>query len=174
MIENITKQSNRIIIENYNDIYHLPNLLEYNNIIDILFKNCNLVKTPQLPFKTTQILRFDNCNTKMIKVPLLMPSLIALTIWNCSILEIPFLNGLNSLTIIGLDNCPNIKEINPNNLKNIQVLFLKNCAGIIEIPLISNLKQLEIDNLQNCKNIHILKKCKLIIHDNNNYNVIFH
>ena len=176
MCEQMIIQNDKIIINNYNDIYHLPNLLEYNDTIDILFKNCNLVKIPQIPFNSLQVLRFDNCNTKMIKVPLLMPKLIMLTIWNCSILEIPFLNGLNSLAFIALDNCPNIININPNNLKHIQVLFIKNCDGITDIPLIINLKQLIIENLQNCKNINISKNCELIINDQikDKYNIIKH
>lgn len=176
MAEHILIQSKRVIIDNYNDLYHLPNLLEYNDTIDILFRNCNLVKIPRIPFNSTEILRFDNCNNKMIKVPLLMPNLTALTIWNCSILEIPFLNGLNSLSIIALDNCPNIININPNNLKNIQILVIKNCINLTKIPLINNLKQLIIENLQNCKNINITKKCELTIIDEikDNYNIIRH
>ncbi len=176
MVENILIQSDRIIIDNYNDIYSLPNLLEYNDIKDILFRNCNLVKIPQIPFNSTQILRFDHCNTKMIKVPLLMPNLFALMIWNCSILEVPFLNGLNSLSIVALDNCPNIININSNNLKNIHILFLKNCEGITEIPLISNLEKLIVENLQNCKTINVIKNCELIIKDEikGKYNIIRH
>ena len=80
MEEHILIQSGLIVIDNYNDISHLPNLLEYNDSVDILFKNCNLVKIPQIPFKSTQILRFYNCNSKMIKVPLLMPRLTMLAI----------------------------------------------------------------------------------------------
>ncbi len=176
MGEKLLIQPGRVIIDNYNDINCLPNLLEYNDTIEIIFKNCNLIKMPRIPFKLTHILRFDNCNSKMVKVPLLMPNLEALTIWNCSILEIPFLNGLNSLSIIALDNCPNIININPNNLKNIHVLIIINCNGITEIPLLSNLEQLTIENLQNCKTINILKNCELIINDKNKdkYNIIRH
>ena len=176
MSEQIIIRDDKLLVDSYNNISNLPNLLQYNCITDMLFKNCNLVKIPQIPFNSLQVLRFDNCNTKMVKVPLLMPNLIMLTIWNCSILEIPFLNGLNSLSFIALENCPNIININPNNLKNIQVLFIKNCNGITEIPLIINLKQLIIENLQNCKNINISKNCELTIKDKikNKYNIIKH
>ena len=99
----------------------------------------------------------------MITIPRLLPRLCQLSIWNCQdIVEFPqSIIGLNNLTTISVENCPNLIITNPNVFDRINTLFLKN-TGITYLPSIkvktlmlyqNNLKQ--IDYLPNIETINV-------------------
>ena len=150
----------RCVLTNYTDNDQLPEIPF--DTVDLMFRNCRLSTLPKLNVDL-QILRFDNCNREMITIPLVLPRLCQLSIWNCQdIVEFPQnINGVNNLTIISVENCPNLIITNPSVFDKINILFLKN-TGITHLPSIkvktlmlyqNSLRQ--IDYLPNIETINV-------------------
>ena len=151
----------RCVLTSYTDNDQIPEIPF--DTVDLMFKNCRLSRLPTLN-NNLQILRFDNCNNEMITVPAFLPRLCQISIWNCPNFEnLPRnINGFNNISIISIEDCPKLINIQSELLDRINILFLKN-TGISHIPsinvktlmLFNNQKLTKIDYLPNIENIYV-------------------